>query len=45
MLNKVFEPKIAINREITYYHNKVYTNDYIKRGFTRILNRFKLIDI
>lgn len=44
-INEVFDPEIAVNRAITYYRNKGYTDEWIKRRLTGIVDRFKLTDI
>ena len=44
-IDEVFDPELAINRAITYYRNKGYTDEWIKRRLTGIVDRFKLTDI
>ena len=44
-INEVFDPEIAINRVIKYYHNKGYNNEWIKKRITAIIDRLKLTDI
>ena len=44
-IDEVFDPEIAVNRAITYYRNKGYTDEWIKRRLTGIVDRFKLTDV
>ena len=44
-INEVFDPEMAVNRAITYYRNKGYTDEWIKRRLTGIVDRFKLTDV
>ena len=44
-INEVFDPEMAVNRAITYYRNKGYTNEWIKARLARIVDRFKLTDV
>jgi len=44
-INEVFDPELAINRAVTYYRNKGYTDEWIKARLTGIVDRFKLTDI
>ena len=44
-IDEVFDPEVAINRAVTYYRNKGYTDDWIKQRLIGIVNRFKLTDI
>ncbi len=44
-IDEVFEPEIAINRAVTYYRNKGYTDEWIKKRLMGIVDRFKLTDI
>ena len=44
-INEVFDPEIAINRAVNYYHNKGYSDEWIKARLTGIVDRFKLTDI
>ena len=44
-IDEVFDPEIAVNRAITYYRNKGYTDDWIKARLTGIVDRFKLTDV
>ena len=43
-IDEVFDPELAINRAVTYYRNKGYTDEWIKRRLTGIVDRFKLTD-
>ena len=44
-IDEVFDPEIAVNRAVNYYRNKGYTDDWIKRMFSGIVDRFKIIDV
>lgn len=44
-INEVFDPELAINRAVNYYRNKGYTDEWIKKRLTGIVDRFKLTDI
>ena len=44
-IDEVFDPELAINRAVTYYRNKGYTDEWIKQRITGIVDRFKLTDI
>ena len=44
-INEVFDPEIAINRAVNYYRNKGYSDEWIKKRVTGIVDRFKLTDI
>lgn len=44
-INEVFDPEIAINRAIDYYHKKGYDDKWIEARLKGILNRNKLTDI
>lgn len=44
-IDEVFDPEIAVNRAITYYRNKGYSDEWIKRRLTGIVDRFKLTDM
>lgn len=44
-IDEVFDLKLAVNRVITYYRNKGYFDEWIKKCFTGIVDRFKLTDI
>ena len=44
-IDEVFDPEIAVNRAITYYRNKGYNDEWIKRRLTGIVDRFKLTDV
>lgn len=44
-IDEVFDPEIAVNRAITYYRNKGYTDEWIKTRLTGILDRHKLTDV
>lgn len=44
-VDEVFDPEIAVNRAITYYRNKGYSDEWIKRRLTGIVDRFKLTDM
>ena len=44
-IDEVFNPEIAVNRAVNYYRNKGYTDEWIKRRLTGIVDRFKLTDI
>jgi len=43
-IDEVFDPEKAINRAITYYRNKGYSDDWINARLHGILNRNKLTD-
>ena len=44
-IDEVFDPEIAVNRAVNYYSNKGYTEEWIKRRLTGIVDRFKLTDV
>lgn len=44
-INEVFNPEIAINRAVNYYRNKGYSDEWIKKRLTGIVDRFQLTDI
>lgn len=44
-INEVFDPELAVNRAVTYYRNKGYTDEWIKKRLLGIVDRFKLTDI
>ena len=44
-IDEVFDPEIAINRAVTYYRNKGYSDEWIKKRLTGMVERFKLTDI
>lgn len=44
-INEVFDPEIAINRAIDYYHKRGYDDKWIEARLKGILNRNKLTDI
>ncbi|MBR2290404.1 MAG: phage antirepressor protein, partial [Clostridia bacterium] len=44
-INEVFDPEIAVNRAVTYYRNKGYSDEWIKHRLSGIVDRFKLTDI
>ena len=44
-IDEVFDPEIAVNRAITYYRNKGYSDEWIKRRLSGIVDRFKLTDV
>ncbi|MDO4962636.1 MAG: BRO family protein [bacterium] len=44
-IDEVFDPEIAANRIVNYYRNKGYTDEWIKKRLTGIVDRFKLTDI
>lgn len=44
-IDEVFNPEKAINRAITYYRNKGYTDTWIEARLKSILNRNKLTDV
>lgn len=44
-INEVFDPEIAINRAVNYYRNKGYSDEWIKKRLTGIVDRFKLTDV
>ena len=44
-IDEVFDPELAVNRAITYYRNKGYSDEWIKRRLSRIVDRFKLTDV
>ena len=44
-IDEVFDPKLAVNRAITYYRNKGYSDEWIKRRLSGIVDRFKLTDV
>lgn len=41
-VDEVFDPEIAVNRAITYYRNRGYSDEWIKSRITGILDRHKL---
>lgn len=44
-VDEVFDPEIAVNRAITYYRNRGYSDEWIKSRLTGILDRHKLTDV
>ena len=44
-IDEVFNPEIAGNRIINYYRSKGYTDEWIKKRLTGMVDRFKLTDI
>ena len=44
-IDEVFDPEIAANRVVNYYHNKGYSDEWIKKRLIGIVDRFKLTDI
>lgn len=44
-IDEVFDPEIAGNRIINYYRNKGYSDEWIKKRLTGMVDRFKLTDI
>lgn len=44
-IDEVFDPEIAINREVEYYRKRDYDDKWIKSRLTGIVDRFKLTDI
>lgn len=44
-IDEVFNPEIAINRAIEYYHKKGYPDEWIKMRIDSILNRKKLTQV
>lgn len=44
-IDEVFDPEKVVNRAITYYRNKGYTNEWIKKRLIGIVDRFQLNDI
>ena len=44
-IDEVFDPEIAVNRAVTYYRNKGYSDEWIKHRLSGIVDRFKLTDI
>lgn len=44
-IDEVFDPEIAINRAVEYYHKRGYDDKWIKSRLTGIVDRFKLTDI
>ena len=44
-INEVCDPELAINRAVNYYRNKGYSDEWIKKRLTGIVDRFKLTDV
>ena len=44
-IDEVFDPEIAVNRAVNYYRNKGYSDEWIKRRLTGIVDRFRLTDV
>lgn len=44
-ISEVFDPELAVNRAVTYYRNKGYSDEWIRRRLVSIVDRFKLTDI
>ena len=44
-IDEVFDPEIAVNRAVQYYHNKGYSDEWIKARLNGIVDRFSLIKI
>lgn len=41
-INEVFDPEIAINRVVNYYHNKGYNDKWIKKRLLGIVDYLNL---
>ena len=44
-INEVFDPELAVNRAVNYYRNKGYSDEWIKKRLTGMVDRFQLTDI
>ena len=44
-IDEVFDPEVAINRAVSYYRNKGYSDEWIKKRLLGIIDRFKLTDV
>ena len=44
-IDEVFDPEIAVNRAISYYRKKGYSDEWIETRLKGILNRKKLTDV
>lgn len=44
-IDEIFDPELAVNRAISYYRNKGYSDEWIKRRLLGIVDRFKLTDV
>ena len=44
-INEAFDPELAINRAVNYYRNNGYSDEWIKKRLTGIVDRFKLTDV
>ncbi len=44
-IDEVFDPEIAINRAVEYYHRRGYDDKWIKTRLMGIVDRFKLTDV
>ena len=44
-IDEVFNPELTVNRIVEYYRNKGYTNEWIKKRLTGIVDKFKLTDV
>ena len=44
-IDEVFDPEIAVNREVEYYRRRGYNDKWIKTRLTGIVDRFKLTDV
>lgn len=44
-IDEVFDPEIAVNRAISYYRKKGYSDEWIEARLKGILNRKKLTDV
>ena len=44
-IDEVFDPEIAVNRAVEYYHKRGYDDKWIKSRLTGIVDRFKLTDV
>ena len=44
-IDEVFDPEVAGNRIINYYRGKGYSDEWIKKRLTGMVDRFKLTDI
>ena len=44
-IDEVFDPEIASDRIINYYRNKGYSDEWIKKRITGMVDRFKLTDV
>ena len=44
-IDEVYDPEIAINRAISYYRNKGYSDAWIEKRLKGLLHRFQLTDV